>query len=270
MFEILIKSVEFTQWKLKLFFRSFFIYFNEEACHWVKAEQEPCTESADQSLSSTILPSAIASTTATASATTTKTPTTATSKAITTTRITTSTTSFINQTAILIENQDGDTAETVIDHVDGHSDDQNDNTTDHSVSYDPHRDSCEILNSDWICSNGPINLSLCFKICSDETTEHKRCICKEGSCSWYQKGNQCTMETVPVPNLTASMNSNAINDASSMTDPADSTTQNSSGNFDFANFPSLDSKSDLMSLIRQINVNSSGSINVSFQLRWWC
>ena len=237
-----------------MIFRSFFIYFKEEACHWVQTEQEPCTESADQSLSSTILPSAIASTTATTRTTTTKTPTTATSK-VTTTRITTSTTSFINQTAILIENQDGDTAETVIDHAD------------HSVSYDPHRDSCEILDSDWICSNGPINLSLCFKICADDTTEHKRCICIEGSCSWYQKGNQCTTETIAVPNLTASMNSDASSDALTITEQADSSTADSSGNFDFANFPSLDSKSDLMSLIRQINVNSSGSINVSFQLR---
>ena len=44
-------------------------------------------------------------------------------------------------------------------------------------------------------------------------------------------------------------------------------TEYSSGNSEFANFPSLDSKTDLMSLINQLNVANSGNINVNFQLK---
>ena len=197
----------------------------------------------------------------------------------------------MNQTAILIEIQDADTA-AVVDLVDGHSGDHDDDETDHNVTYDLHQDSCEILNSDWICSNGPINLSLCFRICSDDAIEHKRCICKDGSCSWYQKGNSCTTETTPVQNWTSPMNLDTVNTASSTMDQTfmdhavmgqtlmdqttmDQTTmeqtnlptEDSSGNSDFANFPSLDSKTDLMSLINQLNVANSGNINVNFQLK---
>ena len=39
------------------------------------------------------------------------------------------------------------------------------------------------------------------------------------------------------------------------------------GNLGLANLSSLDSKTDLMSLIHQINLNNSGNINVNFQLR---
>ena len=148
------------------------------------------------------------------------------------------------------------------------------------LTYDPHRETCEILDSDWICSNGSINLSLCFKICSDDATEHKRCICKEGSCSWYQKGSQCMIET-PVPDLTSPTNSDGMNDvlptdqstmnqsmmAMSTMDQTNSPTGDPPGSLEFSNFPSLDSKTDLMSLIHQINVNSSGNINVNFQLK---
>ena len=154
------------------------------------------------------------------------------------------------------------------DIVNGHSGDQNSNAADHSVTYDPHRDSCEILDSDWICSNGPNNLSLCFKICSEDAIEHKRCICKESSCSWYQKGNACSIETTPVPNLTSAMNSGAMNDAFPTVNQSNLSKEDPPGNLVFPNFPSLDSKMDLMSLIHQINVNSSGNINVNmFQLR---
>ena len=269
--------------KIKSNFSIFFHYFNEKACRWVKTEQEPCTESADQSISisSATLPTSIAtastlaatsttattSTTTSTSTTTTTTSTTSTSTTITTTIKTTSTTPFINQTAILIEIQDGDNAETVIDLVNGQNGDQNGNATDYSVTYDPHHDSCEILDSDWICSNGPINLSLCFKICSDDAIEHKRCICKESSCSWYQKGNACSIETTPVPNLTSPMNSGAMNDVFSTSDQSNLSNEDPQGNSLFSNFPSLDPKMDLMSLIHQINVNSSGNINVNFQLR---
>ena len=253
----------------------FFHYFNEKACRWVKTEQEPCTESADKSISisSAILPSAMttlaatSTTTTTASTTTTTTSTTTTSTTITTTTKTTSTTPFINQTANLIEIQDGGSAETEADIVNGHSGDQNVNAADPSMNYDPHRDSCEILDSDWICSNGPNNLSLCFKICSEDAIEHKRCICKESSCSWYQKGNACSIETTQFPNLTSTMNSGAINDAFPTANQSNLSKEDRPGNLVFPNLPSLDPKIDLMSLIHQINVNSSGNINVNFQLR---
>lgn len=188
----------------------------------------------------------------------------------------------MNQTAIFIEIQDSDAAEIVADLDNDHIGDYHGN----DLTYDPHRDSCEILDSDWICSNGSINLSLCFKICSDDATEHKRCICKEGSCSWYQKGSQCMIETA-VPNLTSTTNSDAMNDVLSTMDQStmnqftmdqstmdhsamdqtNSPTEDFSGNLGFSNFPSLDSKMDLNSLIHQINVNSSGNINVNFQLK---
>ena len=169
--------------------------------------------------------------------------------------------------------------ETVADLDNDPSGDYHVNKTD--LTYDPHRETCEILDSDWICSNGSINLSLCFKICSDDATEHKRCICKEGSCSWYQKGSQCMIET-PVPDLTSPTNTDAMNDvlstmdqstmnqsmmAMSTMDQTNSTTGDPPGSLEFSNFPSLDSKTDLMSLIHQINVNSSGNINVNFQLK---
>lgn len=185
----------------------------------------------------------------------------------------------MNQTAILIEIQDSDAAEIVVDPVNDHSGDNNADET--VLTYDTHRDSCEILDSDWICSNGSINLSLCFKICSDDATEHKRCICKEGSCSWYQKGSQCMTET-PVSNLTSTTNSDAMNDIlstmdqstmnqltmdQSTMDQTNSPMEDFAGNSGFSKFPSLDPKMDLMSLIHQINVNSSGNINVSFQLK---
>ena len=256
----------------------FFHYFNEKACRWVKTEQEPCTESADQSISisSTILPSvnattttlaATSTTTATTSTTTATTSTTTTSTTITTTIKTTSTTPFINQTAILTEIQHHSNAEAVVDIVNGHSGYPSDNAADHSVTYDPDRDSCEILDSDWICSNGPNNLSLCFKICSEDAFEHKRCICKESSCSWYKKGNACSIETTPLPNLTPPMNSDAMNDAFPTANQSNLSKEDPPGTLAFPNLPTLDPKIDLMSLIHQINVNSSGNINVSFQLR---
>ena len=255
-------------------YSKFVHFYDESACRWVKTEQEPCKESSDQSISisSTIFSSTIATTaakattrTTTTKSTTTTTSTTTTSTTTTTTTKTTSTTPFLNQTAILIEIQDSDVAEILVDHLNGHSGDYNDNETD--LTYDPHRESCKILDSDWICSNGSINLSLCFKICSDDATEHKRCICKEGSCSWYQKGGQCTMETTSVQNWTSPTNSDAFDNVFSTINQSNLSTEDLSGNSGFTNFPSLDSKMDLMSLIHQINVNSSGNINVSFQLK---
>ena len=63
------------------------------------------------------------------------------------------------------------------------------------------------------------------------------------------------------------MNSGAINDVFSTAEQSNLSNEDPPGNLVFSNFPSLDPKMDLMSLIHQINVNSSGNINVNFQLR---
>ena len=238
--------------KLKLFSK-FFHVFDESACRWVKTEQKPCN---DQSIpiSSTISPIAIAPTKMTAIANLT------TSTTFTTTTSSTTTTTSTTKTSILIEVEDDATGESAVDLDDGHSNDHTDNKTDHSVPYESHHDSCVILDSDWVCSDGQNNRSLCFKICSNDAIDHKRCICKDGTCSWHENGNQCKVKTTPVPNLTSSIDQSAMHQSQfSVEDP--------SANLGLAQFSSLDSKTDLMSLIHQINLSNSGNINVSFQLR---
>ena len=146
------------------------------------------------------------------------------------------------QTAILIEDEDDDNGK-------------------------PVADSCVILDSDWICSNGQNNLSSCFKICSNNAIDHKRCTCKDGACSWDQNGSQCEIKTPTVPNLASPTNSDVTNDVLSTIDQSNSPIADPSGNSRLSNISSLASKTDFSSLIHQINLNNSGNINVNFQLR---
>ena len=147
-----------------------------------------------------------------------------------------------NQTAVLIELHDPDIGEAVVDFADGQS-----------GQYDV-VSSCEKLDSDWLCSNGTQSLSLCLKSCVNGDTEQSICMCQESSCSWYQKTNKCAISTDGhPPSTTAIMESpNEIN---------------SPGNSPFENISSSESKNGLMSLIHEINLSNSGSINVNFNLK---
>ena len=63
------------------------------------------------------------------------------------------------------------------------------------------------------------------------------------------------------------MKTNASNDLLSAIDRSKLSAEDPSGNSGFSNIASLDSQTDFMSLIHQINMNNSGNINVSFQLK---
>ena len=237
-------------------------------------DQEPCTLEQDLSDPTTSLAAASTSTTTSTTTTTTTTTTTSTTTSTTTTTTTTttstttpatttSTTSLIDQTAILIEMHDSDIAEAVVDFVDGHSGDDAQNQ-----SADIGSQSCDSLNTGWACSNGSQNLSLCFKSCSNGDTEQKRCICIKGSCTWYQKGSQCTNPSIPLdtpignPDWTLPMN------LPTMTGELPTTNEsNLSGNLPLENISNSVPNDNLMSLVHQINLANTGYINVNFQLR---
>ena len=92
---------------------------------------------------------------------------------------------------------------------------------------------CDMLDSSWTCSNKRENHSLCIKFCNDDSSEYKRCVCKNSACFWSLKGKKCF------------------------------------DNSDQSGFSSSIDKYDLQSLnslMRQINIANNGHIHVQFQL----
>ena len=115
--------------------------------------------------------------------------------------------------------------------------------------------SCEAPGIDWICSNGTQNLSICLIRCQNGDTDEKICICEKQSCSWYQKGNQCSMNSISTPEVVPLMDAESMNNLSIP------------GNSPLDNISSLESANDLVSLINEINVSNIGYINVNLHLK---
>ena len=227
-------------------FSSVVHYYSEKACRWVTAQQEPCNAAGDSS--STILKTeSIALTTSTSA-----TPPPTTTKTIATKPIETTTssnptpptasTSEPDETAVLIESNGDDIAGA------------QQNSTENSDAF-----SCETLESDWICSNGAQNHSLCLKDCSNTDTEQKICMCKESSCSWYHNGEKCSIsnvgDSVSTTKTPSSVEMESTNDLSP--------TENSPSE----NISSPESKNDLKSLIHELHVTNTGNINVNFNMK---
>ena len=230
-------------------FSTFFHYFNESACRWVEAKQEPCITVTDS-----LIPITSLSSTSTTSVEILTTTATTTSTVTTTAASIASTTSSENQIAILETNDVDNSPVNIEIHLgDGSGGDD-------VVGIVPlDRQFCETLEPDWICSNDNENLSLCFKNCSNGDTEQKRCKCKESTCSWHEKGNKCKIQNIPVQNFPSSLMTGHF----TATDNQLPTTDEfypSSGNLPFTT-------NDLMSLIHQINLTNSGYINVNLNLR---
>ena len=114
-------------------------------------------------------------------------------------------------------------------------------------------DGCEAHGSDWICSNGRQNRSLCLKRCQNGEIDEAVCICEQQSCSWYHKGNQCSTNSMNTPDVAPAVES--MNNF------------NMPGNSPFDNISSSESANDLVSLIQEINVSNIGYINVNLHLK---
>ena len=115
--------------------------------------------------------------------------------------------------------------------------------------------SCEAPGSDWICSNDKQNRSLCLKRCQNGDTDEKVCICENQSCSWYHKGDQCSMNSMSNPYMDSNPDVESMNNL------------NIPGNLLFDSMSSSESAIDLVSLIHEINVSNIGYINVNLHLK---
>ena len=236
-------------------------YSNIEPKVTVLSTTSTSTTTETETTSTTTTSTTISTTTSSTSTTTT---TTNSSTLTTTTTASSTIRSTTNQTAILIEIHDIDAAG---DDIEVDLDD--DHSGDNGVAIEHvDRQSCEILDSDWICSNQTQNLSLCFKSCSNGDTEQKRCICEKSSCSWYHKGNKCptpsSSDLINPAELTLPINmpTEDMNEELPMTNEP-----NQPGNLPYDNISSSQPTNDLMSLVHAINVANSGFINVNLNLR---
>ena len=140
---------------------------------------------------------------------------------------------------------------TVVDEVT--TDDQSVDQSHLDVAEEAVSPSCEAPGSDWICSNDKQNRSLCLKRCQNGDTDEKVCICENQSCSWYHKGDQCSMNSMSNPDVAP--------DVESMNN------LNIPGNLPFDSISSSESANDLVSLIHEINVSNIGYINVNLHLK---
>ena len=218
-------------------------YYNEKACTWVTAQQEPCDTAVDS-------PSTISETHSTA---TTTSPSTTSPPTATTTIATKSAETMTSTDAPLLTTSTSEPIQTAV----------LENNGDNIAGENSDVFSCETLESDWICSNGAQNHSLCSKDCSNADTEQKICMCKESTCSWYHNTEKCSISNVEDSVTTTKAPSSADNESMTELSP----TENSpSENFQ-SNIAIQKSENNLMSLIHEVQVSNYGNINVNFNMK---
>ena len=223
--------------------REFYHYFNENACRWVTAEQEPCNSASNST-------NELIETTNNISETSSATNTRTTTNSVLSTTSATTLSSITDETPIEMHQE---TAEIELPHSDGQNGDQ-------SQFYSANSPFCEQPGSDWICLNGTQSLSLCVKRCQNGDISQKVCICENRSCSWFHKGHKCSLNSMSNPDVAPAMITPAM-----VPDPMENLSI--TGNLPFDNISSSESANDLVTLIHEINVSNTGYINVNLHLK---